>query len=433
MENMIHRFTTFLRNNIIGFSKYKPVKYIIMMLGVIMVISFAVTYTDANEIDKVKQEKANLEKKKEETERKLQELEKEKGDILVFIEKLDTELNALTLEIERLNNDIFDTEEELKIAEEELEIAKITVENQYQIMKKRIKYMYENGESSYLDVLLQSDGLSDMLNHVEYMSKITEYDNSLLDKYTKLKEDVIQKEKEIKDKLATLTSLKEELNYEQETLTLLSEEKNKELVKYQQNIDDAIQLSGEYSSKIQDADDQIEHLLEQERKRLEAERKAREEEERRRAEEERRRNEQNKNSNNSSSFTGDFIWPVPSSGRITSTFGNRERPTAGASSNHKGLDIGAPTGSHIVASASGTVVTASYQVAAGNYIMIDHGDGVYTVYMHCSKLLVSVGDEVVQGELIALVGSTGVSTGPHLHFGISKDGTYVNPQNYVSY
>jgi murein DD-endopeptidase MepM/ murein hydrolase activator NlpD len=123
---------------------------------------------------------------------------------------------------------------------------------------------------------------------------------------------------------------------------------------------------------------------------------------------------------------------VPSSSRITSSFGNRSQPTAGASTYHKGIDIGAPTGSTIVASKSGSVVIASYSVSAGNYIMLSHGSGIYTVYMHCSQLLVSVGDEVKQGQTIGKVGSTGYSTGSHLHFGISIDGNYVNPQNYVS-
>ena len=104
----------------------------------------------------------------------------------------------------------------------------------------------------------------------------------------------------------------------------------------------------------------------------------------------------------------------------------------GASTDHKGIDIGASTGSDIVAAASGTVIISTYSVSAGNYIMIDHGGGVFTVYMHCSQLLASVGDKVSQGQVIAKVGSTGYSTGPHLHFGIRSGGAYVNPLKYVS-
>ena len=127
-----------------------------------------------------------------------------------------------------------------------------------------------------------------------------------------------------------------------------------------------------------------------------------------------------------------FKWPCPSSSRITSNFGDRESPTEGASSNHKGIDISASTGADIIAAADGEVVISTYSYSAGNYIMLDHGGGVSTVYMHCSKLLVGVGEKVTKGQVIAKVGSTGYSTGSHLHFGIRSGGTYVNPRSYVS-
>lgn len=135
--------------------------------------------------------------------------------------------------------------------------------------------------------------------------------------------------------------------------------------------------------------------------------------------------------NTSNGASGGFVWPCPSSYTITSEFGGRESPTAGASSNHMGIDIGAPSGSSIVAAASGTVVTAQYSTSAGNYVIISHGNGISTVYMHASALYVSAGQTVSAGESIAAVGSTGYSTGPHLHFGVTVNGAYVNPHNYV--
>ena len=107
-------------------------------------------------------------------------------------------------------------------------------------------------------------------------------------------------------------------------------------------------------------------------------------------------------------------------------------PTQGASTQHQGSDIGAASGSAIQASAAGTVVIATYSYSAGNYIMVNHGGGVFTVYMHCSQLLASEGQQVSQGQTIAKVGSTGYSTGPHLHFGIRAGGKYVDPADYVS-
>jgi murein DD-endopeptidase MepM/ murein hydrolase activator NlpD len=419
---------------------------ILIALAVIMLLSSLSSPSFANEIDKAKDTKSKLEKKKQETEARLSELEKEKNDIIKYIEKLDKEMESLNDEIDSLNEDIKETKVALDKAKKDLKEAKAEEEEQYNIMKKRIQYMYENGSTDYIEILLKSESISDLLNQVEYMSKITEFDNKLLDKYKKIKKDVADKKKNLEDKVQELNELKEELTYEQNTVKKLAKDKNKELAKYEAKIDKEQALSAEITSQLAKQEALIEDLLEAERKRIEEEERRKKEEERRRKEEEERRKlEEAKAGNNTSSgdntsqgsesgnqakVTG-FIWPCPSSSRVTSSFGSREQPTAGASTYHKGIDIGASVGSDIVAAASGTVVTASYSVSAGNYIMIYHGDGVYTVYMHCSKLLVSVGEEVKQGQKIAEVGSTGVSTGPHLHFGIIVNGSYVNPLNYV--
>jgi murein DD-endopeptidase MepM/ murein hydrolase activator NlpD len=126
-----------------------------------------------------------------------------------------------------------------------------------------------------------------------------------------------------------------------------------------------------------------------------------------------------------------MIWPLPSDHHIYTYFGYRVAPTAGASTYHKGLDIGGAKGSKVVAVLSGTVTAASHQSSAGYYIEIDHGNGLVTRYLHNSELLVSVGEKVNQGDVISLVGSTGVSTGPHLHFSVIKNGSYVDPYPYL--
>ncbi len=128
---------------------------------------------------------------------------------------------------------------------------------------------------------------------------------------------------------------------------------------------------------------------------------------------------------------GSFMWPATQGSSVSSYFGPRTSPTPGASTYHKGIDIPCPAGSDIVASAAGTVVISQYSSSAGYYIMIDHGNGISTVYMHNSQLLVSVGQSVEQGQVIAKAGSTGYSTNPHCHFGIMINGTYVNPLDYL--
>ena len=139
------------------------------------------------------------------------------------------------------------------------------------------------------------------------------------------------------------------------------------------------------------------------------------------------------NSGSSSSAgvaTGSLIWPC-AGGYISSHFGGRTSPTAGASSNHKGVDIAASTGTAIYAADGGTVVTVSYSSARGNYIVVSHGNGLTTLYQHCSAIYASVGDKVSQGDVIAAVGSTGISTGAHLHFEVWVNGVPVDPENYI--
>lgn len=450
-------------------------KYFVVMLSLVLVVSMTVPVV-ADNIQDAKKEKAALEEKKKKAQSRIQELEKEKGDITTYIKKLDKELNSLNDEIDRLNKNIKKTEKDLKTTEKELEEAKLTEENQYSTMKKRIKYMYENGSSDYLQILLTSENLSDLLNKSEYIAKISTYDRNMLERYQETKKSVEDKEAQLQAEIEELNTMKEEVKVEQASVEELIQDKNTELTKYNDKIDETEVIVDEFRQKISEQDDYIEQLIEEELRRAEeAARKAEEErqrkaeEERKRAEEEKKRQEEeqkrqeaqnnanssnNNSSNNSSSgnssngsnssnnssesqqpsnvTSSGYTWPVPSSRRITSYFGGRTSPTAGASSDHKGIDIGAPVGANIVAAASGTVSVSTYSWSAGNYIMITHANGVSSVYMHCSKLLANVGDTVNKGDVIAQVGNTGISTGPHLHFGVRLNGVYVNPLNYVS-
>ncbi len=364
-------------------------------------------------INQAEQRKKDLEEKKKAMEKKLAALEEEKDDLLSYIEKLDEQLAQIQSEMEELNKKIEKVDEKLVQAEKDLEEAIAQEEKQYNSMKLRIKYMYENGDSDYIALLLEADSFGDFLNRTEYIAKISEYDQKSYENYKMLKQKVIDTQKQLEERKEELDALKEELAYEEETVNRIHSQKSAQVAKYEENIDAADSEVAAYKKKIQEEEDRIERLLEEERKRIEAEKA------------------QNGGSSNQPGPTG-FIWPLNVSGRITSYFGNRDQPTAGASTYHKGIDIGVPTGTPILAAADGEVVTSKYSVSAGNYIMIYHGNSTYTVYMHCSKLYASVGQQVKQGDTIAAVGSTGYSTGPHLHFGISINGTYVNPLNHVS-
>lgn len=380
----------------------------------------------ATSIQGAKNEKSRLEQKRAEIEKTMEELESKKEDILEYIEALDRKQEQLEEEMAQLDAEIASAENHLAQTKVELENAKETVADQYDIMKRRIKYMYENGTSDYLEVFLNAESMADLLNHAEYMSKIAEYDNELLIRYEDSQTKVEETEKEIEAQLKNLAELSEELKLEQETNRQLAADKVKQIEEYNRLIAEAGDKVDEYTAAIQEKEAEIDALIEAERKRKEAEAA-------RLAAEERERQNQAIIAAGQKLLNGGFTWPLPSSTRITSSFGKREYVTAGASTYHQGVDIGASSGSNILAAASGTVLKASYQGAAGKYVLIDHGGDIYTVYMHCSKLLVSEGEHVEQGDVIALVGSTGVSTGPHLHFGLKLGSEYVNPLTYVSY
>lgn len=401
-------------------------------------IFFNKTYED--KLKEAQQKKEELSQKKKDTEKKLADLEKNKNDILKYIEQLDMQLNELTLHLEELENQISDAKSELEKTRADLEVAKETEAKQYETMKKRIQYLYENGSEDILDVFLSSGSIVEFLNQVEYSQKITEYDDNLLKRYTETKEEIIRQEAYQQAKLEELEALEESALFEQDTLLALSAEKGKEIIRYTEAIGANEELFAEYSNEIANQEKNIDDIKEEERKRVEEQERKRKEEEARikREEEERRKQEQANQSSSSVEQTDNkelsqMIWPLPGDPNIYSRFGYRNAPTAGASTYHRGVDIGGAMGANIVASLAGRVVVSTYSTSSGNYITIDHGNGVQTSYLHCSKLLVSVGDTIMQGQVIAKVGSTGISTGPHLHFSLILNGTYVDPLKYISY
>ena len=375
-----------------------------------------------------KNKKTALEAEKKKTEQELKNLEGLKSDTTAYVKKLDSSLESIGNELSKLNDDIDAKEKQIDTTKQELSEAKETEKSQYESMKLRIKYMYEKGDSTYVDLLMEAGSLSELLSKAEYITKISSYDRQKLDEYAATKEKIAEKEKALEEEHAELLNLQNETEAKQASVEKLLAAKQTELQNYETKIASAEGQISEYAKSIEAQENQI--------KSIEAEIKRKEEEARKKAEEEKKKAAAaNKAAQTYKTVSlGDisFTWPCPASGRITSGFGSRKSPTEGASSNHQGIDIGAPTGTSIVAAAAGEVVIATYSASAGNYVMISHGGGVYTVYMHASSLLVSQGQSVKMGQTIAKVGSTGYSTGSHLHFGVRVNGSYVNPTKYVS-
>lgn len=356
-------------------------------------------------LDKIKDIKSDISN----TKKRISDLENSKSNLETYISKLDQEANDLAKQIDKLNKDIEAKKEEISTAEVELDEAEATAAQQYEDMKKRIQYLYENGNPSYLELLLTSESMADFLNKSSYAEQMTAYDRNMLEEYIAQKQAVEEKKKELESEKEELDAMADAASEQKKTVDALIKTKTAQIQSYQDQIDSENSNAEEYKADLA----KQQKLLDQIEQQIAAAAAA------------------NAQASDGDGGASGFVWPCPSSRRITSGFGNRAQPTAGASTNHKGIDIGASYGASIVAAASGRVTTSAYSSSAGNYIVISHGNGLSTVYMHCSALYVSAGQTVSAGQSIAAVGSTGYSTGNHLHFGVIKNGSYVNPTAYV--
>lgn len=364
------------------------------------------------QIEEAEKEKKELQSGLTDLKKIKEELENSKNDLTTYVQELDSNLADIEKKIEELKQLITDKEAEITETGDNLEKARKIEQEQYEAMKVRIKFMYESGDEFYLDMLLTSKSFGEILNKADYIEQLSAYDRKMLDEYAlnsrmiQLYKEELETEKEILDEA------KAGVAAEQAALEELIGEKEQQIVAYQSDISNKEAAIKEYEADIAEQNEIIsalEKAVAEEKAKLLAE--------------------------NGSVITYDggmFAWPCPDYKRISDDYGNRMHPTLGIEKFHNGIDLAAPSGSSILAAYDGKVVAASYSSSMGNYVMIDHGDELYTIYMHASALYVNKGDIVVKGQKIAAVGSTGRSTGPHLHFGVRLNGSYVSPWNYLS-
>ena len=364
------------------------------------------------EISKAKEEVKNLKSNLTDVEALKAQLERSKSDLTAYVTQLDSELSGIQAKIEQYNTLITEKEQQIADTTDDLNAAIEQQEEQYEAMKKRIKFMYERGDTFYLETVFSSTSLSDLINKADYIEALSRYDRYKLDEYVEIikmvqicKED-LEAEKEVLDE-AKLAVEAEEAN-----ISSLIKEKEAQLSSVSADISGKEAAIREYEAMIARENEEIEALekaVAEEKARLEAE-----------------------NAKARIYNGGMFTWPCPGYTRISDDYGMRPvHPIYGIEKMHNGVDMAAPYGTAILAAYDGDVVAAAYSSSMGNYIMIDHGSGLYTIYMHCSALYVSKGQTVTKGQNIAAVGSTGNSTGNHLHFSVRLNGNYVNPWNYL--
>lgn len=364
------------------------------------IISLALTFVmclgigiqaDASELNETREKASQLQNQKDAA-------ENEKASLASQLEEIAADMEDIQKKIEA-------KEEELTAKEEELIQAKVEENNQYEDMKKRIKYMYENGNAQFIEILLESQTIADFLNKAEYISTISEYDRNMLDEFQAVVKSVEEQEAVLQKEYDEMGEMQDELIAKQEEVSTLMSEKEAEISDLEGQLGDTNAKLAELEAAAAAA----------QRKQAEAS------------------TGYVSGGGGASVVTGNgtFTHPCPGYTYISSEFGYREQPLAGASTNHKGMDFAAATGTPIYAAAGGTVVYAAYSGNAGNMITINHGNGLTTTYMHCQQIYVSSGQTVSKGQNIASVGNTGNSTGPHLHFQVESNGTPVNPRNYL--
>lgn len=336
------------------------------------------------------------------------ELEQSKANLQSYVKELDGQVVAIEEKIEDLNEQIADKEAEIADAKEDLEEAEADEATQYANMQNRIQSLYEQGDAYYLEMLAHSGSFADFLNKVDYIQQLSQYDNKMLIEYQGVVEYVRLCKQQLELEEEVLNETKQVAEQEQQALEELIGVKQGEIAAYEADISKKEEVIAAYEAEIAEQTAIIEAL------------------------------EAAVAADQASLWEeriydgGVFCWPAPSYTRISDDYGYRQHPILNVQQFHTGVDMAAPGGTPILAAYDGRVVQAAYNASMGNYIMIDHGGELYTIYMHAQKLLVSAGAEVSRGQQIATVGTTGRSTGNHLHFSVRLNGSYVSPWGYIS-
>lgn len=358
------------------------------------------------DIDALKGDASDLDKKQKEIQSKLSDLKDDKAAAVEKKSLLDDQIANTNARISNTESQISDYNALISQAEAELADAQQREEAQYDLFCKRVREMEERGTVSYWSVLFKATSFSNLLGRLDFINEVMDYDRQVIEDLQTLQAEIEEKKTGLEASRAELVTAKTELESQKKQLAAQREEANK-LVK---EIDDN---AAEYQATL-DALEAEERRIEQQVKQLQKQ-----------LEEQMAAEGKNYNTN-----PGGYIWPVDSR-YITSTVGGRNSPGGVGSTNHKGTDIGrVGYTSPVYAAKAGTVIVATRSSSYGNYVVISHGTGNTTLYAHMSSIKVSVGTYVQQGQTIGITGSTGHSTGPHLHFEVVENGVRVNPLSH---
>lgn len=388
-------------------------KSVISVLLAILILAGAVMLPDLQvevhavtqaQIDAKKSQKAALQAKIKDQQAKMNSLKSDQADMLKQKEALDQQQDLKIQEINLVKEELEMYRQMILEKEEEARIAQINADEQLEAYKIHIRSMEEQNLSNlYMEMLFTSQSFSQLITRIDSIGEIMEYDKRVRDDYLSAKAAALTAKEEYEKAAAELEVKEVELQEEINTLESQLGDLQTELERLQNDINGYASVIQQYAADEARIDKEIQAMAEELKKQQ-----------------------------TPPTATGSYIWPCPSCKVVTSGYGNRTISIYGYERFHAGIDIGANMGAAIVAADGGTVTVSSYDGGYGNYVMLNHGDGRATLYGHMSSRAVSVGQTVTQGQVIGYVGSTGNSTGPHLHFEVRINGGTVNPLNYFS-
>lgn len=368
-----------------------------LILVFFIILSFGTTGF-ATSIEDLTQKQNELQNQKDEATQALEGVKTNISETMEDLQELSEKIIQHEAEAEKLEVEINELITDIEEKTINLEASQKNFDEQKALLEKRLIVLYEAGETSYLDVLLHSSSLSDFISNYYMMTEMARYDTELLEN--------------IEQATNLIEAEKEALETQKSKLVALQEENDKKIAM----VSNMKVLKTNYMNQLTEEEKALQadiEIFNQEMAQIESDLI-------------------NLTDSNSAYAGGEMAWPAPGYYTITSPFGYRVHPILGVTRFHSGVDIGVPTGGKVIAANDGIVIKTTYTSSYGNMVMIDHGGGIVTLYAHGSKIIATLGQEVKRGDVIMEAGSTGWSTGPHLHFEVRLDGEYQQPLDYIT-
>jgi len=364
---------------------------------ILSVIFLVVTPALADELEEKQQELGNIQQQMEEQQRKAEQARNKERSVSEQLRIIQSELATAQEEFDAINDQLNNTEEQIKVNTELSARLVKKLEAQTKTLHRRMRDIYKNGQVNYIDVLFGAKDFNDFVSRMDILKKILAYDNALV-KGTKADRETLKKaQAQLEFDRVKIVELRKQAAVKREQVAVRRQER--------QGVLNAATYERETAERayreLIETSKQIETMI----RRIQSGEK------------------------NIGGSTGTMLWPAE--GEITSPFGWRVHPIFGTQRLHTGIDIGADYGDSVRAADGGVVIHSDWMGGYGNAVIIDHGNGISTLYAHNSQLLVSEGQTVAKGQTISRVGSTGYSTGPHLHFEVRQNGSPVNPLNFL--